>query len=29
LGLWLMSAWLRESEKRVTYTTAEEVTRSA
>jgi len=29
LGLWLMAAWLRESEKRVTYSQAEEVSRSA
>jgi putative membrane protein len=29
LGLWLMSAWLRESEKRVSYTRVEEVQRSA
>jgi putative membrane protein len=29
LGLWLMAAWLRESEKRVSYTQVEEVPRSA
>ncbi|HWR15931.1 MAG TPA: cytochrome c oxidase assembly protein [Terriglobales bacterium] len=29
LGLWLMAAWLRESEKRVGYTRAEEVSRGA
>jgi putative membrane protein len=29
LGLWLMAAWIRESEKRVRYTEVEEVVRSA
>jgi len=29
LGLWLMAAWLRESEKRVTYTSVEGVPRGA
>ncbi len=29
LGLWLMAAWIRASEKRVTYTQVEEVPRSA
>jgi putative membrane protein len=29
LGLWLMAAWMRESEKRVRYTEVEEVARSA
>jgi putative membrane protein len=29
LGLWLMAAWLRESEKRIAYTSVEEVPRRA